>query len=460
MTDATQPQDRSRAVVVGASMAGLLAARVLADHHDTVTVVERDPLPAVGENRRAVPQGRHAHLLLGSGRQAIEGLLPGFTDEILAAGGALGRALEQTRLVIGGHELTREAAGASVFLASRPLLEGVVRRRVLGLANVELAQTEATGLVSDGSGAGGVTGVRLGASGAVSRADLVVAASGRSGQVVSWLDALGLESPPEERLRVDVTYVSRRVRLRPGALGGDRVVLIGARPGLPRGLALLEQEHGGWICTLSGYGTAHRPPTEERGFLDFLASVAPADVVEAVREAEPVGDFVRHAFPDNRRRRFERLSDFPEGLVVVGDAVCSFNPLYGQGMTVAALEAVALGRCLEAGRDGLSRRVLDAVATVVDPAWAQAVGGDLALPEVQGPRSWDVRLVNAYVERLLRAGEHDPVVAAAFNDVADLLAPPQHIMRPAVLWRVLRGQRPPGRAARPAHVTGLSRARR
>lgn len=442
MAHADQHQRQGRAVVVGASVSGLLAARVLADHHETVTVIERDTLPEVGENRRAVPQGRHAHVLLGSGQQAIEGLLPGITAEILTAGGATCHAFQDIRFVIGGHEFTRDTVGADVLLASRPLVEGVVRRRVLATDNIDLVHANATGLASDGKGL--VTGVHVGAAGnaRMQPADLVVAASGRSGQVTAWLERMGYAAPPEERLRIDVTYVSRRLRLRPGALGGDRLVLIGAKPGLPRGLALIEQENDAWICTLSGYGV-HRPPTDERGYLDFLATIASSDVVDAVATAEPLGDFVRHGFPHNQRRRYDRLHAFPDRLVVVGDAVCSFNPLYGQGMSVAALQAVALGRCLEVGRVGLTRRALKAVTKVVDLAWGQAVGGDLALPEVDGHRSWDVRLVNAYVERLLRASEHDPVVAAAFSDVSDLLAPPQHILRPAVLWRVLRGQRPP-----------------
>jgi 2-polyprenyl-6-methoxyphenol hydroxylase-like FAD-dependent oxidoreductase len=445
MANPDQSQRQGRAVVVGASMSGLLAARVLARHYELVTVIERDALPEVGENRKAVPQGRHAHVLLGSGQLAIEDLLPGVTAEILTAGGAVCRAFQDIRFIIGGHELTRDAVGADVLLASRPLIEGVVRRRTLEADNIQLVHADATGLASDGYGL--VTGVHVCAHGEteVHPADVVVAASGRGGQVPAWLEQIGCAAPPEERLHIGVTYVSRPLRIRAGALGGDRLVLIGAKPGLPRGLTLIEQENGTWICTLSGYGSEHRPPADEPGYLDFLASVAPREVVDAVAAADALGDFVRHGFPDNRRRRYDRLRPHPEGLVVVGDAVCSFNPLYGQGMSVAALQAVALGRCLEADREGLTRRALEAITKVVALAWSQAVGGDLALPEVDGRRSWDVRLVNAYLERVLRASEHDPVVAAAFSDVSDLLAPPQHILRPAVLWRVLRGQRTPAR---------------
>jgi 2-polyprenyl-6-methoxyphenol hydroxylase-like FAD-dependent oxidoreductase len=358
--------------------------------------------------------------------------------------------MRQIRFVIAGHEITREASGADVLLASRPLIEGHVRRRVLATPNVCLRERcEAVDLLASPDRRR-VTGVRTrgrgdrGAEEALA-AELVVAASGRAARVPALLEALGYERPGEERLPVDLRYVSRRVRLRSGALGEDRLIGIGARPGLPRGVMLIAQEDH-WILTASGYGAAHHPPTDEEGYLAFIASVAPPDVLGAIRESEPLGELVTHAFPANQRRRYERLRRFPEGLLVVGDAISSFNPLYGQGMSVAALEAIELRRCLERGERRLAKRFFRAAANVVKQAWDMAVGGDLALPEVPGDRPVIVRLSNAYMERLLRVAEDDPIVAAAFGDVGDLLAPPQEVMRPRILWRVLRASR----AKRPA----------
>jgi 2-polyprenyl-6-methoxyphenol hydroxylase-like FAD-dependent oxidoreductase len=432
-----------QAVVVGASIAGVLAARVLSDAYERVTIVERDRLPGVGQGRKAVPQGSHAHVMLASGQRAIEELLPGITEELLAAGARSGKALREIRLVVAGHPITREAHGADVLLASRPLIEGHIRRRVLALPNVTVREhRNVVGLLTSSEGHR-VTGVRLrdvgGDDGGEGLdADLVVSASGRAGRLPALLEALGYPRPTEDRLAVDLLYASRRVRLRPGALGRDKLIGIGARPGLPRGLWLIAQEDH-WILTAFGYGAEHHPPVDEDGYLAFVATVAPADVLAAIREAERLGKPVTHGFPANQRRRYERLNRFPDGLLVLGDAISSFNPLYGQGMSVAALEAIELRRCLQRGDHRLARRFFRAAGTIVDQAWDMAVGGDLALPEIPGDRPLSLRIANAYVERLLRVAEHDPIVAQAFGDVSDLLAPSREVLKPRVLWRVAHG---------------------
>lgn len=429
------------AVVIGASMAGLLAARVLAEVYQRVTIVERDRLPFAGEGRRGVPQGRHVHVLLGGGLRAIEELLPGTRDQMLADGAVSCRALREVRLVISGHELTRHADGADVLLASRPFIEGHVRDRVLALPNVTMQQhCDVLGIQGSSDG-DRVTGLRIRGrdAGAEVRlpADLVVSANGRSGQLPAWLEELGYPRPVEDRLDIDLRYASRRLRLGPDALGGDRLIAVGARPGLPRGFFLIQQEDH-WILTAFGYGPAHHPPSDEPGHLAFIGSVAPADVVEVISTAESLTEVFTHGIPANVRRRYERLARFPEGLLAIGDAISSFNPLYGQGMSVGALEAIQLRRCLEGGERRLARRFFRAAGEVVDRAWDMAIGGDLALPEIEGHRPLALRLTNAYIERLLGVAEYDRVVAQAFNDVADLLAPPQEVMRPHILWRVLR----------------------
>lgn len=217
--------------------------------------------------------------------------------------------MREIRFVIAGHEMTREAAGADVLLASRPLIEGHVRRRVRALANVTVRERCGAVDLLTSPDRERVTGVRVqsrSGEGGEERldADLVVAASGRAARVPALLEALGYPRPTEERLTVDLSYVSRRVRLRPGALGSDKLIGVGARPGLPRGVLLIAQEDHS-ILTVSGYGVEHHPPTDDEGYLEFVATVAPPDVLAAIRDSEPLGDLVTHSFPANQRRRYE-----------------------------------------------------------------------------------------------------------------------------------------------------------
>ena len=449
------PTIGEHAVVIGAGIAGLTAAQALAAAYERVTLVERDTLQDDPGPRRAVPQGRHAHALLPRGQQCLEELFPGLTQELVAAGAPTYAAMDELRVAIGGHPFARRSLGLRSIAASRPFIERQLRRRVRALPHVDVLEgREVLGLTADAEGER-VTGVRFlsradGSAEETLAADLVVATTGRSARVPAWLESLGYEAPAEQRLQVGVTYASRYLRLPADALDGDKLVLVGARPGLPRTLFLFAQEGERWILSLGGYGEAHRPPADDEGFAAFAETVASPDVLEVIRSAEPLGEVATHAFPASVRRRYERVRRFPAGLLVMGDAMCSFNPIYGQGMTVAAAQAVALRRCLEGGERDLARRFFIAAAAPVGDAWTLSTGADLALPEVEGKRPFPVRLVNRYVRRLHAVAEHDPETAAAFMAVVGMRERPASLFRPRVAARVLRGPRP-GRAETPVH---------
>jgi 2-polyprenyl-6-methoxyphenol hydroxylase-like FAD-dependent oxidoreductase len=435
-----------RAVVLGASMAGLLAARVLADAYRQVTVIDRDELPEASTHRRGVPHGRHAHALLARGQQALEELLPGLTAELIGQGAPAGDLLADSRWYVNGHRLRQVHIGLVSLCVSRPLLESHVRARVRALPNLRfLDRCDIVGLATTPD-AGRVTGARVrradGGAEEVLGADLVVDATGRGSRTPSWLRALGYAPPETEQVRVGLGYATRTYRLPPDALDGDLGVLDATTPGHPRGGALLRLEGGRWMVTLAGMLGDH-PPTDPDGFLDFARSLRFPDIHAAIRDAEPLDDPVGFRFPASARHRYERLDRFPDGLLVMGDAVCSFNPIYGQGMTVAALEALTLGRHLREGAGPRPRRWFRRLARVVDVPWDIAVGGDLAVPGVQGRRSVKIRLANAYIARLHAAAEHDPGLATAFVRVAGMVAPPRSLLRPGVAVRVLRGSRQP-----------------
>lgn len=456
-TDRTAPRAGGDAIVIGASMAGLLAARVLSDSYDRVTVLDRDRLPdGLTEHRRAVPQGRHAHGLQLGGQVALEQLLPGLRDEALAAGAPALRPGVEMRFCLAGSKVARAAVGSMGAVASRPLLEGLVRRRVRTIENVTVRDNCAVAdlLSEDGRVTGIVARDRTaGSADVASRADLVVAASGRGGRVPKWLAAMGYERPAEDRVDVDIMYSSRNLRIRAGALGDDKIVLDAAHPGRPRGIAMLIEENGTWNVTLYGYGEDHRPPTDTEGFNAFAATVADPDVAAAIAQAEPANEIATHAYPASVRRRYDKLRRFPDGLLVMGDALCSFNPIYGQGMTVATLEALALRDCLRKGDAKLAKRFFKAAA-VVDHAWKLSTGGDLALPEVEQTAPLPDRVINRYMERLVATAAHDEVVARTFYEVTGMLKPPTALLTPAMARRVLRRDALRRPVAQPPLATG------
>jgi 2-polyprenyl-6-methoxyphenol hydroxylase-like FAD-dependent oxidoreductase len=430
------------AIVVGASIAGLLAARVLSESFDQVTVLDRDALPQLSDNRHGVPQGHHPHLLQLRGHEVFERLFPCFTDEALRAGAPAVRVTTDLRLCIGGHRLPGVQMGLALPAPSRPLLESLVRRRVRALANVTVRdRCSVLSLICEGGSVGGVQAQdrAAGRDPRMLRADLVVAATGRGGRVPAWLESMGYERPVEERVDIDIGYASRHLRLRPGALGTDKTVYTSAMPGRPRGMALVAEEGDRCHTGLLGYGAAHHPPNDDAGWMAFVATVADPDVLAAIADAEPLSEIMTHAFPANLRRRYDRLRRFPEGLLVLGDALCSFNPVYGQGMAVAALEAVALQQCLQDGDSRLAQRFFKAANVPVNNAWKLATGADFALPEVQARGPLTVRLANRYIERLLGVAERDEEVARTFIEVLGMLVPPTRLLRPATSMRVLRG---------------------
>lgn len=439
----------ANAIVLGASMAGLLAARVLADFYRAVTVVERDELPDAAANRRGVPQGRHAHGLLGRGSLILADLFPGFDDELVAAGVPAFdyRDLSRASFFLAGHRAPSEGAFATVpplYFPSRPLLESLVRRRVNAIPNVDFLTAHDVVDLPSTPTRDRITGARVvahnGSGDHELDADLVVDATGRAARTPALLEALGYGRPVEDRVVVHVVYSSQLLRMKPGTLR-EMVVATTPEPGRPTGMALFGYENDTWMFT--AFGMAGRePPTDPVARLAFVEAITPPHVVEAVRNAVPLSDICRYRYPENRWRRYDKMKRFPDGLLVIGDAVANFNPIYGQGMTVAALQALALRDSLSGGTRDLPRRYFRAAAKPIGVAWRFATGPDLSLPEVEGHRTLPMRLANGYVERLLTVCESDTACAEQLIRVTGLIDPPTRLLRPKIMYRVAR-TRPP-----------------
>ncbi len=437
----------TRAVVLGAGMAGLLAARVLADFYGVVTVVERDELTDGAANRRGVPQGRHAHGLLGRGCLVLAELFAGFEADLLDAGVPAFdyRDLSRASFVLAGHRAPTEGTFTTVpplYFPSRPLLESLVRRRVRGITNVDFLTAHDVVDLTSTSGADRIIGVRAaphgGAGERVLEADLVVDATGRAARTPALLERLGYNRPAEDTVTVDVVYSSQLLKIPPQSLR-EMVVASTPHTGRPTGMALFGYENDTWMFT--AFGMAGRePPTDADERLAFVEAFTPPHVMCALRNAEPLTEISRYRYPENRWRRYDKMTRFPEGLLVIGDAVANFNPIYGQGMTVAALQALALRDSLSRGRKNLPRRYFRAAAKPIEVAWRFATGADLSQPEVEGHRPLSVRVANRCVERLLAACEVDVTLAEQLIRVTGFIDPPTRLLRPRIIHRVARAR--------------------
>jgi 2-polyprenyl-6-methoxyphenol hydroxylase-like FAD-dependent oxidoreductase len=430
-----------QAVVIGAGVAGLFTARVLSEFFDRVTVVDQDALPDDSAGRAGVPQGRHLHLVLARGSFVIRELFPGLIDDLIAEGVPNGDLLTHSRIYFDGHRLARADSGLSALGVTRPHLERRIRERVQRLGNVTfIGSTRAVSPLASPDGRA-IVGVRVEGDGAHGRgelaADLVVDASGRNSQTPGWLREMGYRPPDEDRIDIDVAYTSCVVSLPADVLDGDLGVVVGATAATPRGGGLSRMEGDRWLVSLAGYRGNH-PPVSPDEFQAFAETLIVPDLAATLRLAAPLTRPVRYRIPHVVRRHYQRLTAFPAGLLVVGDAVSYFNPLYGQGMSVAAIESLILRQSLRQGPRSLAH-IRHRIAKAAAVAWAMSVSSDLRMPWIEGRRTPFVRLGNHYLAHLFRAAQYDPVVASEFLRVANLVAPPTRIVRPDMVARVLAG---------------------
>ncbi len=426
------------AVVVGASIAGVLAAHSLTERFERVTLVDRDTMPPGPQGRPGVPQGRHSHGLLAQGRAAIEEMVPGTTEDLVAQGALLRDAQAEGRWHMAGGPLAAGPSALPMLLVSRPRLEWYLRQRLIARPGVEVLEQTAVLDLAFSADERRVVGVvvrdRDGGEGRLVAADLVVDASGRNSRTPEWLGRRGYPAPDEEVRRVDKNSVTRVFRADP-ARRRPAAIAVAARPELPRGGVMLAQECDRLTVTLAG-SHGDRVPLTLPEFLAWARSLASTELADAIDGLAALDDGAVYRFPANRRRGYEHLRAFPERLVVTGDAFCCFDPVFGQGMTVAALEALELGRSVDEGMAGLARRFHARAATHIDTPWLIAAGGT---PPDSGRTSLGERLVGRYLAALQRAAVSDPVLAQAFLRVSHLVDRPQELMRPGRAVRVLTG---------------------
>jgi 2-polyprenyl-6-methoxyphenol hydroxylase-like FAD-dependent oxidoreductase len=433
-----------RALVVGGSIAGLTAARVLTEHFDSVTVVERDQLPEQPVHRKGVPQGRQPHAILLGGLRVLEKQFPGITEELHEAGAVPLNLGSDVRIHLLGRWRVRYPSAYTVLAVTRPLLEGTIRRRLAADPRITFMRgAEATGLSVDATGTR-ATGVHLRQDGVALQieADLVVAATGRASRASDWLAAAGFPVPRETVVDAQAGYATRVYRLRQApARDWQAMYLQPLAPDQQRGAIRMKVENDQWQATLIGMAGDY-PPTDEAGFLEYARTLPVPDFLHAIENAEPISPIWGYRRMENRLRHFEALPRYLENFLVCGDAVYAFNPAYGQGMSVAAIAGMTLDQCLRRQQGeltGLAARFQKELIKVIDAPWQLATGQDRDW--LNGPAATSgplARLVQRYIRRVLVTMMDDAAVAEVFLAVQQMLAAPTRLFYPDVLWRALR----------------------
>jgi 2-polyprenyl-6-methoxyphenol hydroxylase-like FAD-dependent oxidoreductase len=448
-----RPENR-HAVVLGGSLAGLLAARVLSEHFEHVTLIERDAYPDTPETRRGTPQASHVHGMLLRGRQVLEELFPGLQDEMIAEGAPVVDMANDIAWYTRAGWGIRFPSDLKVLAFTRPLLDLHVRRRLSRNPRIEIMDnTEVMGLLPD-SDKNRLRGVLVcPRPSEVDRrvaktitADLVLDATGRASRAPRWLTELGYEPPKETVVNAHLGYASRLYRI-PDDFNGDWTCTFvqSAPPERKRGALVFRVEGNRWLVTLVGGGRDY-PPSDEAGFLEFARSLPVPIVYDAISSAEPLTPIKTHRGTENRVRRFEDAKQLPENFLLLGDAVCAFNPVYGQGMTIASLGALTLQKCLREQERlhphgslmGLSSRFQKRLSRVIKTSWMLATSEDYRFRETDGAGpNVRIKFMHRYMENVLQLATTSVAVRRVLLRVFNILAPPATLFQPRVLFRVL-----------------------
>lgn len=440
---------RSQALVIGGSITGLLVARILSDFFDHVSIVERDRFPAEPTARKGVPQAHHVHVLLVRGQQILEQLFPGLDEELANAGAPeVDWGMESINIPSSG-KLPPFQSQLVTRTSSRELLEWVLRQRLASLENVVfLEQCEVTGLLADPTHQI-VKGVQY-RNRATRQADqrietdLVVDASGRDSDTPSWLEALGYRPPKKTVINSFLGYATRWYEVPNHTHHPDwkATVMAPRFPDNPRGGVLYPVEGNRWVVTLAGIG-GNYPPNDEAEFMEFAQKLVSPLIFEAIREANPVSPIYSYRRTENVWHHYEQLTRWPEGFLVMGDAVCAFNPVYGQGMTVSAMGALALKAHLQTSPSeqfpsGWAMSFQKVLAKINHTAWLLATGEDFRWPTTKGGEP-DIRtrIMHRYVNRVAQVYCRDPEVARIFFEIVHMIRPPTELLGPRVLGPVM-----------------------
>jgi 2-polyprenyl-6-methoxyphenol hydroxylase-like FAD-dependent oxidoreductase len=443
----------SHAIVIGGGMAGLLSAHVLTNYFERVSLIERDAYPEEPLARAGVPQGKHVHIMLVRGQQLLETFFPGIKDKLLAQG-----AIESDFSADYGYYfpasgwIPRTPSSLKGYVCTRPLLEWQVRHEVMASKRVQVIEKHEVVNLLASSDKRAVTGIQMRARNREApaereivdlEADLVVDTSGRDSPFPSWLESLGYPAPPETVINPFFGYSSRAYIPSQDATRTWKGLVIQANPPHNlRGGVIWPIEGGNWMVVLGGTGKDY-PPNDEDGFIEFAKSIPTPLFYDALKDAQPLSPVYGYRRTANRLRHIERLTHQPERFITLGDAVCAFNPVYGQGMTAAALGAMILDECLtqqrQKGLAGLPRHFQRKLAKINETPWQLATASDYHVPGIEGMNpSWFEKLTYRYIDNVVKLLPTVPVASKTFISVLHMIEPPTALFHPAIVAHVLQ----------------------
>jgi 2-polyprenyl-6-methoxyphenol hydroxylase-like FAD-dependent oxidoreductase len=452
----SHPEQLGRhAVVLGGSLAGLMTARMLTDHFQQVTVVERDAYPTSITTRRGVPQANHVHALLLRGRQILEQLFPGLQTEMISAGAPLLDIAHDLAWFTPRGWGTRFTSEMRMLAFTRPMLDFYVRQRIaLNPQITVLENTEVIGLVKD-QVANRIAEVTIARRtndfesviATKLHPDLIVDTTGRASRAPLWLKELGYATPEEIVINAHIGYASRFYKIPEGFNADWKGNFVqAAPPEQRRGGFILTVEGDRWLVTLIGGGRDY-PPHDDAAFLEFARSLPVPTIYDAIRNAEPLSPIRTHRGTENRLRRLDRIKRLPDNFVALGDSVCAFNPVYGQGMTIAAMGVMTLAETLAQERvrrrqgdwNGFSRSFQKKLAKVTRAPWLMATGEDFRYHEAEGGSpTLMTSFMHKYMDQVVELATHNVAVRSILLQVMSMLLPTSALFRPAIFLRVLR----------------------
>jgi 2-polyprenyl-6-methoxyphenol hydroxylase-like FAD-dependent oxidoreductase len=435
---------RGHAIVLGGSFAGLMTAKVLSRYYRQITIIEKDTVHHYPESRKGQPHTKHLHGLLPRGLHILCHYFPGLFEEIVDSGGIVCDFGDSMNWFTHGGFKKRVFLDIQGVSLSRPLLEHLIRERVLALPNVELFDNTAVKALMHSEDRQKITGVVVEDKTNMQTnrldADLVIDCTGRASRTPQWLREMGYGDVPVSEVKINVTYTTRIYKRDPS----DKRVhsWMACTPEAPkerRNGAVFAIEGNKWIISVGGWH-GEQASTNEKDFLSFLKTLPNPNIYDIASTCEPLSDIIQYKYPISIRRNYEKLHHFPSGYLVLGDAISSFNPVYGQGISSACLQAVELDKIIQENVDEkkLAKTYFKRTLKIRDKLWQMSTGEDFRFPETTGTRPMGIRLVNKYVSLVHKATITDEVVCRAFLKVMGLIDSPAILLRPKIVWRIFR----------------------